>query len=101
MDPYLNAAIMLGATIAAFLVLAKALEALRAGRLPVWRFGKARSLIPQEPSRLLIEQSCAIDGKRRLLLVRCDDQHILLMTGGPVDLVVLVSPAARTEGALA
>ena len=88
MSIYLNAVIMLLATITAFLVLAKLLEAVRAGRLSFqWR-GRDRSRLSVALSQIAIEQTCNIDGKRRLLLVRCDDQRILLMTGGPTDLVV-------------
>jgi flagellar protein FliO/FliZ len=35
-----------------------------------------------------IAESLALDPRRRLLLVACDDRHLLLLTGGPADLVV-------------
>ena len=100
MNLYFNAVVMLVATIAAFLVLAKALAALRAGRLSLPWGGKGLSLSLYGSSRLAIEQACVVDGKRRLLLVRADRQHFLLMTGGPADLIVPVSAAVHPEGLL-
>ncbi len=40
-----------------------------------------------EPRINVIEQS-NVDGKRRLLLIRRDDVEHLIMTGGPVDVVI-------------
>lgn len=100
MNLYFNAFVMLVATIAAFLILAKALGALRAGRLSLPWGGIGRSLSPQPSSRLAIEQACIVDGKRRLLLVRADGQRFLLMTGGPVDLIVPVPATAPSQGSL-
>ena len=40
-----------------------------------------------EPRLNVIEQS-NVDGKRRLLLIRRDDVEHLIMTGGPVDVVI-------------
>lgn len=95
---YLNAFAMLVATIAGFVVLAKAVQALRSRRLPTdWRNALLGS--PAAPSRLFVEQACMIDGKRRLLLVRCDGQRVLLLTGGPADLVVSTPPDLRADGA--
>jgi flagellar protein FliO/FliZ len=90
MSIYANAFVMLLATIAAIVVLAKLAQLLRARRIAVpWPGGGfARPLTA--PSRLAVEQSCALDGKRRLLLIRCDEQRVLLLTGGPADLVVSV-----------
>ncbi|MDR3535096.1 MAG: hypothetical protein P4L71_01225 [Acetobacteraceae bacterium] len=87
---------MLFVTLAAFVVLAKLLQALRLrGFALPWRTnGIARPLAM--PSPLAIEQSCMVDGKRRLLLIRCDGQRVLLLTGGPTDLVISVIPAPRT-----
>ncbi|MGG5817955.1 hypothetical protein [Falsiroseomonas sp. HW251] len=39
-------------------------------------------------ARLGIEEAVALDGRRRLLLVRCDGKHLLLLTGGAQDQVV-------------
>jgi flagellar protein FliO/FliZ len=104
MPSYLYAAAMLAATIAGFIVLAKLLQALRAGTLaatlaPPWQ-GGARRTDDATRRRLTIEQSCAVDGKRRLLLVRCEEQRVLLLTGGPADLVVCVLPAPQAGEAL-
>ena len=88
---YLNAIIMLAAVLAGFVFLMKLLHGLRNGRLTtLWR-GAAR---PQLAGRLAVEQACMIDGKRRLVLVRCDEQRVLLLTGGPADLVISVLPPA-------
>ena len=35
--------------------------------------------------RLAIEQSLALDPRRRLLLIRCDNRQLLLLTGGSQD----------------
>ncbi len=85
MPIYLNAVIMLAATIAAFVGLAKLTQILRTKSQ--WRRQAATT-------RLAIEQATMVDGKRRLLLVRCDQQQMLLLTGGPADLVISVWPAA-------
>ena len=90
MSTALNAAIMLAGTLAAFGVLAGLLKALRGRRLG---FSLRGLTAPIASRRLAVEEVCAIDPRRRLLLVRCDAQHILLMTGGPADLVVSTMPA--------
>lgn len=101
MNIYLNAVVMLVATIAAFLFFAKVLGTLRAGRLPFPWGGKGQPLSSQASARLAIEQACTVDGKRRLLLVRADGQRFLLMTGGPADLIVPVPALIAVEGASA
>jgi len=53
-------------------------------------FGKSSSagfLRPRE-KRLGVVETAAVDGKRKLLLVRRDDVEHLLIIGGPVDVVV-------------
>ena len=100
MDLYFNAALMLAATVAAFLILAKALGALREGRLSLPWAAKGRLHVPQSSSRLAIEQACIVDAKRRLLLVRADGQLFLLVTGGPADLIVPLPAVVRAERAL-
>ena len=35
--------------------------------------------------RLALVQSLAIDPRRRVLLIRCDGRHVLLLTGGTQD----------------
>jgi flagellar protein FliO/FliZ len=106
MSIYFNAVVMLLVTIAAFVLLAKLMQVMRSRRL-AWPWpigGLAGPIAP--PSRLAVEQTCMVDGKRRLLLVRCDEQRVLLLTGGPADLVVSVlpappAPAQPTAGAVA
>lgn len=94
MPNYVNAIVMLTLTLGVFLVLAKLLQAMRSGRLAVpWR-GIAVTRVPLPAARIVVEQSCMIDGKRRLLMVRCDEQRIVLLTGGPADIVVSVLPAS-------
>ncbi len=38
--------------------------------------------------RLAVQDALALDARRRLTLVRCDDRSVLLLTGGAQDLVV-------------
>ena len=37
---------------------------------------------------LAVEQSLALDPRRRLLLIRCEGRRLLLLTGGPQDLLI-------------
>jgi hypothetical protein len=93
MSIYANAFIMLLATIAAIVVLAKLAQAIRSRRIGLpWQMGGQARPLAMAP-RLAVEQACMVDGKRRLLLVRCDEQRVLLLTGGPTDLVVSVLAA--------
>jgi hypothetical protein len=43
---------------------------------------------PKQRRRLGVVESTAIDGRRRLLLVRRDNVEHLIMIGGPVDMLV-------------
>lgn len=92
MSMYLNAVVMLVAVLAAFILIAKGLQALRTRGLSAtaWRGPRLASASPS--ARLAIEQACMVDAKRRLVLVRCEGQRVLLLTGGPSDLVVSVLP---------
>jgi flagellar protein FliO/FliZ len=38
--------------------------------------------------RLSVEEAVPLDGRRRLVLARCDGRCLLLLVGGPQDLVV-------------
>jgi hypothetical protein len=50
--------------------------------LPGW-------LLRQRPEpRLGVVEQAAVDGRRRLVLIRRDDVEHLIMTGGPVDVVI-------------
>lgn len=98
MPIYLNAFIMLLATIAAFVVLAKLANHIRAGRLlPNWR-GRSRANSPAAEGLIEFEQSCVIDGKRRLLSVRCGPARVFILTGGPADLVISQCPLHSAQG---
>ena len=43
---------------------------------------------PKPVKRLDVVDQAAVDGRRRLVLVRRDDVEHLIMTGGPVDVVI-------------
>jgi flagellar protein FliO/FliZ len=43
---------------------------------------------PKPERRLGVIEQASVDGKRRLILVRRDNVEHLIMTGGPVDVVV-------------
>lgn len=43
---------------------------------------------PKPEKRLEVTDQATIDGRRRLVLIRRDDVEHLIMTGGPVDVVV-------------
>lgn len=45
--------------------------------------------------RLDVVEQSSVDGRRRLVLVRRDDVEHLIMTGGPVDLVIETNIAQR------
>jgi flagellar protein FliO/FliZ len=46
-------------------------------------------LLPARPEpRLGVMEQASVDGKRKLVLIRRDDVEHLIMTGGPVDLVI-------------
>ncbi len=49
--------------------------------------------------RLGLVDQAAVDGRRRLLLVRRDDVEHLVMTGGPIDIVIEtgISASARSR----
>jgi flagellar protein FliO/FliZ len=43
---------------------------------------------PRPEKRLAVVEQASVDGRRRLILVRRDDVEHLIMTGGPVDVVI-------------
>jgi flagellar protein FliO/FliZ len=43
---------------------------------------------PRPERRLAVIEQASVDSRRRLLLVRRDDVEHLIMTGGPVDVVI-------------
>jgi len=50
---------------------------------------------PKPHKRLDVVDHQSIDGRRRLVLVRRDDVEHLIMTGGPVDVVIETGISAR------
>ena len=49
---------------------------------------KAGSFLRGREKRLGVVEAASIDGKRRLILLRRDDVEHLIMTGGPVDVLI-------------
>ena len=43
---------------------------------------------PKPEKRLAVVEQASVDGRRRLVLIKRDDVEHLIMTGGPVDVVV-------------
>jgi flagellar protein FliO/FliZ len=65
------------------------------GALLIWAFktyvlGGSRSsgFMRARERRLGVVETASVDGRRKLLLVRRDDVEHLIMTGGPVDVLV-------------
>ncbi len=52
--------------------------------------------------RLVVQDALAVDARRRLTLVRCDERTVLLLTGGAQDLVVgwLTQQSSAASGQL-
>ena len=98
MSIYLNADIMLGATLGAILLLARVLQAVRSGQ-GLRGLARPGAGVAIAPRRLAVEETCAVDARRRLLLVRCEGQRVLILTGGPADLVVAVMPPETRDAA--
>ncbi len=61
------------------------------------RFGLAPAAAGQGTRRLSVVEVLPIDGRRRMLLIRCDDAPMLLVTGGPQDVLVPLPAAAKQE----
>ncbi|MEO8651929.1 MAG: hypothetical protein ABI391_06475 [Hyphomicrobiaceae bacterium] len=58
---------------------------------------------PKPPPRLAVVDYANVDGRRRLVLVRRDDTEHLIMTGGPVDVLIetgIVAPQRPAIGGL-
>lgn len=76
------------------LAVAATLFVIALGALTMWAFrtffgrsGGHGFTRPRE-KRLAVVETAAVDARRTLLLVRRDDTEILIMTGGPVDVVL-------------
>lgn len=54
---------------------------------------RAAGLARSGGRRLAVEEAVALDGRRRLVLVRCDGRHLLLLTGGAQDAALGWLPA--------
>lgn len=46
------------------------------------------ALVPPRGGMLALEQVLALDARRRLVLVRCGERRLLLLTGGAQDLLL-------------
>jgi flagellar protein FliO/FliZ len=66
---------------------------------PIWP-----GMTPRAEKRLQVIEQASVDGRRRLILIRRDNVEHLVMTGGPVDLVVETgigaTAATRPRGVL-
>ncbi|MDX2289567.1 MAG: flagellar biosynthetic protein FliO [Hyphomicrobiaceae bacterium] len=90
-----------------YLLLIAFLAAAVVGGAVLWRTyldgtGPGSSLFKSrtEPRLDIVEQS-SVDGRRRLVLIRRDDTEHLIMTGGPVDVVIetgIKAPSTRARG---
>ena len=54
---------------------------------------------PKPPPRLAVVDYANVDGRRRLILVRRDDTEHLIMTGGPVDVLIETGIVASAQPA--
>ena len=52
---------------------------------------------PRPERRLGVIEQATVDGRRRLLLIKRDDVEHLIMTGGPVDVVIETGIGERRE----
>jgi flagellar protein FliO/FliZ len=76
---------------------ALALAGVLAALVLALRGARAAGLARSGTRRLAVEEAVALDGRRRLVLVRCDGRHLLLLTGGAQEAVVGWLPAAQQE----
>jgi flagellar protein FliO/FliZ len=59
---------------------------------------RAAGLVRGGVRRLAIQEAVALDGRRRVVLLRCDGRDLLLLTGGADDTVIGWLPDAPTAG---
>ena len=52
------------------------------------RFGISAAPRGDGTRRLVVEEVLPIDGRRRVLLLRCEGRRLLLVTGGPQDVLL-------------
>ncbi len=60
--------------------------------------GPGAMFFQNKQKRLALIESTSVDSKHRLLLVRRDDVEHLILTGGPIDLVVETGIPVRAQG---
>jgi flagellar protein FliO/FliZ len=76
------------------LAVAAILLVIALGALTIWAFktffgrSNAHGLLRPRDKRLGVVETASVDQRRKLLLVRRDDTEVLVMIGGPVDLVL-------------
>ena len=87
-----NLSVVLTAFAALAAVLALIWVAQSAARLAGFAQGR-----PVSGKRLAVQEAVAIDPRRRLHLIRCDGQEVLLLTGGTQDVVLGWLPARAGE----
>lgn len=75
-----------------------AVLALIGGVARLVRLGGFAPRLPGGSRTLAIEEAVAVDARRRLLLVRCREGRVLLLTGGAQDLVVGWLPHDGVDG---
>jgi flagellar protein FliO/FliZ len=84
----------LNSLITGFLALAGVLAVLVLSLRGVRAAGLARG----GARRLAIEEAVALDGRRRVVLLRCDGRDLLLLTGSGQDMVIGWLPDAPAAG---
>lgn len=81
--------VMLAFLAGAIVVIGLLIRGYLAGEMPTMAtFVSLLTPSPRPKPRLDVVEQANVDGKRRLLLVRRDDVEHLIMTGGPVDMVI-------------
>jgi flagellar protein FliO/FliZ len=75
---------------------ATALIAILGGLVLTLRGARAAGLAHRAGRRLTVMEAVALDTRRRVVLLRCDGRGLLLLTGGPQDLVLGWLPAPGT-----
>jgi flagellar protein FliO/FliZ len=62
------------------------------------RLLRATGLAPQTGGqRLKLQEALTLDGRRRVIILRCDGRDVLLLTGGPQDLCLGWLPPRNEE----
>lgn len=58
--------------------------------IPAIRYLRVRGLAPASRTQrlLVLQETIALDPRRRIHLVACDGKRIVLLTGGPQDLLI-------------